>query len=461
MEPLAAACIALAVLLAVNIAVSLFIGVMYLRLRSRIASNEECTPCAVFDPEKAEPPELAPEPTKGNSSDPAMAPYSPNGHSQSKGKQESVKLDLTPGTRQQLGASLRELLAAEVGEGLQAGLGARLDALECQVRDALERGSARPLPPAGAPPVMPPAPPIAVTTQVQKCSAAAQTVAPPPTADRSIGVQEELGTSGPKSRELAFGPTGRSRPGALPEIPKRIPSSSPEAKALKTNLANLRRNLLEKDKETTSLQKQLKECRQAVWNQTKDQKAADFKLRQMLMEPQNASKAQAEDIRKLAAEVDRLSGSLSETKSQEVYWMTIAQRQRAFFQQNEHIMMQEGSHDSMVQGLFKKHPAGEVFLPPPQVPGDAAYGWDGQPAEGRHPPKRSRLSGPRASLDYDEDDAGTDDEMLDYEDGLVGASGHSFGGLAGLPSLALPHAGEDDEGMTLPPMPSSDTARSL
>jgi hypothetical protein len=455
MEPLAAACTALAALLAATIAVAVYIGVLHLRLRSRVASNA----CIAYDPEKAEAPEFAPEPTKGNSSDPAMAPCSPNGHSQ-KGKHEAVKLDLTPGTRQQLGASLRELLAAEVGEGLQAGLGARLDALERQVRDALERSSARPLPPAGAPPVMPPAPPIAVQPQVKVCSAGAQTVAPISTADRSIGVQEELGASGngTKSRELAFGPTGRSRPGALPEIPKRIPSSSPEAKALKTNLADLRRNLLEKDKETTSLQKQLKQCRQAVWDQTKDQKASDFQLRQMLMDPQNVSKAQAEDIQKLALEVDRLSGSLSETKSQEVYWMTIAQRQRAFFQQNEHMMMQEGSHDSMVQGLFKKHPAGEVFLPPPQLPGDAAYGWDGQQTEGR--PKRSRTSGPRASLDYDEDDAGTDDEMLDYEDGLTGSSGHSFGGLAGLPSLPLPHAGED-EGMTLPSMPSSDTARSL
>jgi hypothetical protein len=257
MEPLATACAVLAVLLAVAIAVAVFIGVLHLRLRSRIASSA----CTVFDPEKAEAPEFAPEPTKGTSSDPAMAPYAPNGHGQAKGKHEAVKLDLTPGTRQQLGASLRELLAAEVGEGLQAGLGARLDALECQLREALERGSARPLPPAGAPPVMPPAPPITLTPQVKLCSAAAQTVAPPSTADRSIGVQEELGTSGtgPKSRELAFGPTGRSRPGALPEIPKRIPSSSPEAKALKSNLADLRRNLLEKDKGVTSLQKQLKE----------------------------------------------------------------------------------------------------------------------------------------------------------------------------------------------------------
>lgn len=458
MEPLAAACTALAVLLAATIAVAVFIGVSHWRLRSRIASDAS----PEHDPEKAEAPEFAPEPTKGNSSDPAMAPCSFNGHSQAKGKQEAVKLDLTPGTRQQLGASLRELLAAEVGEGLQAGLGARFDALERQVREALERSSARPLPPAGAPPVMPPAPPTAVTPQVKVCSAAAQTVAPPPTKDRGISVQDELGTgSGVKSRELAFGPTGRSRPGALPEIPKRIPSSSPEAKALKNHLAELRRGLLDKDKETTSLQKQLKECRQAVWNQTQEEKVADFKLRQMLMDPQNASKAQAEEIGKLVTEVERLSGSLSDTKSQEVYWMTIAQRQRAFFQQNEHMMMQEGSHDQMVQGLFKKHPAGEVFLPPPQVPGEE-LGWDGQPMEGRQPPKRSRLSGPRASFEYDEDDAGTDDEMLDYEDGLTGASGHNFSGLAGLPSLPLSHAGEDDEeGMTLPAMPSSDTARSL
>jgi hypothetical protein len=244
----------------------------------------------------------------------------------------------------------------------------------------------------------------------------------------------------------------------LPEIPKRIPSSSPEAKALKNTLVEIRQNLLTKDKETTSLQKQLKECRQAVWNKTKDQKAADLKLRQTLMDPQNAPKARAEEIRKLVAEVDRLSSSLSDTKSQEMYWLTIAQRQRAFFQQNEQMMMHDGNPESMVQGLFKKHPAGEVFLPPPQAPADAMPGIDGHSNAAHQQSKRNIRAGPRVSLDYDEDDAGTDDEMLDYDDGLSGSSGRGFSGLAGLPSLPLSHAAEDDEGMALP---SSDTARSL
>jgi len=459
MEPLAVVCVVLAMLLAAAVAVAVFLGVSKMRLQKNIASNG--SEVVLYDPEKAEAPEFAPEPTKGNSGDPAMAPYSPNGHNLVKGKAEATKLELTPGTRKQLGASLRELLAAEVGEGLQSGLGARLDALERQILGALERASSGPQPPAMPPPVMPPAPPCTTSPQVKLCSAGAQTVGPPSTTDRSIGVQEELSTAGNGKRELAFGPTGRARPGALPEIPKRIPSSSPEAKALKNTLADLRQNLLTKDKETTGLQKQLKQCRQAVWDKTKDQKAADLKLRQTLMDPQNASRAQAEEIHKLATEVERLSASLSDTKSQEMYWLTIAQRQRAFFQQNEQMMMHEGSHDSMVQGLFKKHPAGEVFLPPPQVAQPEAPQMEGHSNHAAYQRNKSSFrSGPRASLDYDEDDAGTDDEMLDYDYSESGSPDRGFSGLAGLPSLPLSHTAED-EGMTLPAMPSSDTARSL
>lgn len=514
--------------------------------RSRIAAagegKMECSKAFSQDPEKGEIPEFAPEPTsekartgflgwlcpsssrdsqgshkpevtnsshKSNSNSNSNGntayashkhnPSSPNGFS---------KVEFSPVAQKQLGALLRELLEQQVAASLRSGLGTRLDALERQVLEAVERRSdgpapppvPGPAPPAVPPPELPPRAGASVMREMRDTQVAGAQTAAPVMVNRGTAVQEDFklqDAAAEKERrerelaevtqpnDLAFGPTMRQQ--ALPDPPEKHIIVR-EGEALKSSLAAVRQQLASRDRQTTELQRQLKECRQTLWAQTEDQKASEQRLHALLSDPSQCSRSQAEELKRLEAKVGELSSDLSDAKLTEIYWCTVAKRQRAYFLQSER--MADSGHDCAT--MIKRHPAGEIFLAPPPIMGDAGdmgpvwdvgsshanpYVCDSWPFEPNTLARRTPQEPSMAPLeeDQDQEDCATDDDDASYED----ITEHGNEGASGLPPMRLPslplaqaHPDDDDdededdpqsdELERLPPMPAqTETARSL
>lgn len=455
----AGAGIALAAALVVCLA-----GVLILRVRrsSRILVAGETGKLEsgkAHDPEMGEIPECAPEPT------PLIS-----------------KMEFSSCAQKQLGALLRELLEQQVAESLRNGLGSRLDTLEQQVLEAVERKSTGPAPPPAPPPALP-----TKSAPVTRTSGA-QTVTPPLTVHKGTNVQEDFkmqdaaaaaaaATEKPQL-ELSFGPTMRQQ--ALPDPPEKALQMVRDADSLKSSLVTVRQQLSSRDRQTTELQRQLKECRQALWEQTEEQKASEVRLRSLLTDSSQCPRAQAEEVSRLGKKVEELSTQVSDAKATEIYWCTVAKRQRAYFLQSER--MAESGHDCAT--LIKRHPAGEIFLAPPPIMSEAGdmgpvwdvgsshanpYLCDSWPFEPNVLAKRSPQEPAMAPLEEDQEESATDDEEASYED-IADSGNERASGLPPmrLPSLPIPNVEdeEDDEDCAgslldrLPAMPS-DTARSL
>jgi hypothetical protein len=273
-------------------------------------------------------------------------------------------VEFSPAAQQQLGSLLRQLLEQEVSESLKNGLMGRLDALEHEVVEALKKDNFKPMPPAVSPPISPPVPTTKPPRDIR--DGASQTAPPALKFEKGIPVQEDLGFDSirdkPKVPEKSFGPTKLQR--TLPKPPEKPSPLVPETVALKSSLAAVQQCLGSRDRQTAELQKQLKECRQALWEQTQINSASADRLNRLLAAPGRAPQVQAEELSRLHEKISALSSRLADAKSSETYWSVIAKRQRAYFLQSE----QHGP-ESMQQ--MKRHPCGEVFVAPPPILGEA------------------------------------------------------------------------------------------
>lgn len=308
------------------------------------------------DLEKAQVPESVPEPK------PVRSPPSPS------------KLMLSSDAQKQLGALLRQLLEQEVSESLEAGIGERLDSLERRVLESIGRTSPGPAPPEVPPPAMPTAPASMPPPLLQEmCTAGVQTTAADPLlVEKSIAAQEEFreefkprNTATKPQPDLSFGPTVRQR--GLPDPPEKSLMDVPQVASLKSSLACVREKLAARDSQTTELQRQLKECRQELWSRTEEQKVADLRLREIVSDPQQGPRVQAEEVQRLSNSVQELSSRLAKARDSETYWSSVAKRQRAFFLQSERIA-QSGPESA---NHIKNHPAGDIFIAPAPILGEA------------------------------------------------------------------------------------------
>lgn len=125
-------------------------------------------------------------------------------------------------------------------------------------------------------------------------------------------------------------------------------------------MVTVQRNLVKRDVQTQELHRQLRQTQQDCQNQKLEATHATKKLQDLLSDPSSAPQAQAEELKVLRHTIEDISGKLADSKQSEMQWGIVAKRQRAFFMQSERVA-QEGVN------LFRKHPAGELFLAPPPV----------------------------------------------------------------------------------------------
>jgi hypothetical protein len=134
----------------------------------------------------------------------------------------------------------------------------------------------------------------------------------------------------------------------------------PEDRSLRASLITVQKKLQQRDLQTQELHRQLRATEQDHWNQKREASFASKRLLDLLSDPSHAPKVQAEELKGFRNRVDDLSSRLADSKQSETQWQIVAKRQRAFFMQSERVA-QEGVN------LFRKHPAGELFLAPPPV----------------------------------------------------------------------------------------------
>jgi hypothetical protein len=133
-----------------------------------------------------------------------------------------------------------------------------------------------------------------------------------------------------------------------------------EDRSLKLSLQTVSRNLARRDSQTQELHRQLRQTQDDNARQKLEAAYAMKKLQDLLSDPTHAPAAQAAELSNLRKKVDDLSTRLADSKSAEMQWYIIAKRQKAFFMQSERLTTEQVN-------LFRKHPAGELFLAPPPV----------------------------------------------------------------------------------------------
>jgi hypothetical protein len=210
--------------------------------------------------------------------------------------------------------------------------------------------------------------------QPETIEGGSQTAPPALKFEKGIPVQEDLGFQFAKEKnkvpEKVFGPTKLQR--TLPKPPEKPAPLVPETVALKSSLAAVHQNLASRDRQTAELQKQLKDCRQALLEQTEVSKESESRLRRLLESPGKTPQTQAEELARLQEKISALSARLTDAKASESYWSVVAKRQRAFFLQSE-------QHGPEAMQLLKRHPCGEVFVAPAPIlgeAGDMGPAWD-------------------------------------------------------------------------------------
>jgi len=133
-----------------------------------------------------------------------------------------------------------------------------------------------------------------------------------------------------------------------------------EDRSLRMSMVTVQRNLQKRDVQTQELHRQLRQTQQDCQTQKLEATYAARRLQDLLSDPSSAPQAQAEELKVLRHNIEDISGKLADSKQSEMQWGIVAKRQRAFFMQSERVA-QEGVN------LFRKHPAGEIFLAPPPV----------------------------------------------------------------------------------------------
>jgi len=159
-------------------------------------------------------------------------------------------------------------------------------------------------------------------------------------------------------RSLTLSPSNRQK--RYEDPPEKGWMPIDEDRSLRMSMVTVQRNLQKRDSQTQELHRQLRQTQQDCQNQKLEATYATKKLQDLLSDPTSAPQVQAEELQGLRHKVEDLSGKLADSKQSEMQWGIVAKRQRAFFMQSERVA-QEGVN------LFRKHPAGELFLAPPPV----------------------------------------------------------------------------------------------
>lgn len=276
---------------------------------------------------------------------------------------------LSPNVRLELAETLRSILQDEMVQGLKAsGIPDRLDRLEQQAREQqVLSGSLLP------PPTLDTTlkPQTAQASSMSEWGATLKPVAPMPPV--------ELRDAPPKPPVELCDATTLTEAEHFPQVQVSKPELSPSARqkrfadppekgwqhideerSARVSLVTVQRNLYKRDSQTQELHRQLRETQKDCISQKLEATHAVKRLQDLLADPSFAPQVQAEELRHLKCQVEDLSGSLADTKQSEVQWQIVAKRQRAFFMQSERVA-QEGVN------IFRKHPAGELFLAPPPV----------------------------------------------------------------------------------------------
>jgi len=176
----------------------------------------------------------------------------------------------------------------------------------------------------------------------------------------------------PVRNDLTLSPSARQK--RYPDPPEKGWMQVDEDRSLRLSMGTLQRNLQKRDGQTQELHRQLRQTQQDCQRQKLEATYATQKLQDLLSNPKTAPQVQAQEMQGLRKSVDSLSSQLADSKQSEVQLQIVAMRQRAFFMQSERVA-QEGVN------LFRKHPAGELFLAPPPV-----YLEDDMDEDPRKPP---------------------------------------------------------------------------
>jgi len=176
----------------------------------------------------------------------------------------------------------------------------------------------------------------------------------------------------PVRNDLTLSPSARQK--RYPDPPEKGWMQVDEDRSLRLSMGTLQRNLQKRDGQTQELHRQLRQTQQDCQRQKLEATWATQKLQDLLSNPKTAPQVQAQEMQGLRKSVDSLSSQLADSKQSEMQLQIVAMRQRAFFMQSERVA-QEGVN------LFRKHPAGELFLAPPPV-----YLEDDMDEDPRKPP---------------------------------------------------------------------------
>lgn len=185
-------------------------------------------------------------------------------------------------------------------------------------------------------------------------------VSPPPRVDIGIMTEcEQMQRSLARKLSGCYGLVENSRKGARMRKAKGLSCFSEGAvDPLRETLTGLTKELHDKDFITSKLTKKLRESQQSLWRLTLDERGAKKQLKDLLCDttfvPADC-KAVAQEIQVLHKEIEDLSSRLADVRGAEMQWSLIAKRQRAYFAQSERQQQENVT-------VFKKHPAGEIFL---------------------------------------------------------------------------------------------------
>uniref|UniRef100_A0A7S4VP53 Uncharacterized protein n=1 Tax=Alexandrium monilatum TaxID=311494 RepID=A0A7S4VP53_9DINO len=298
-------------------------------------------------------------------------PPSPGRSTGKKAASGSSRPDLQKAPPMDLVETLRGLLKEEISKALQhEGISERLQRLEQKDEaaqgsvnerlDRLEEATSQPQSPAYPPPPAMPLqapPPPSATDDLQAATLRAAATAVDEVPRQGGEDRAGRGSGGSSGSKLGFGPTSRQL--RLPDPPE-TGFDINEDVAMRTSLKTIQRQLHKRDMQTTELHRQLRQCQEALWEQTLEARSASKRLRDLLADPSQVKAEHARELERLEVELRVVSSKLADTKAAEMRWAWIAKRQRAFFLQSEK-MGQEG------MDLVRRHPAGEVFVAPPPV----------------------------------------------------------------------------------------------
>lgn len=297
---------------------------------------------------------------------------------------EAVVSDkLSASVRLELAETLRGILTDEISRGLKAsGISDRLDRLEQQAREQqVLSGSLLP-PAAKVPPPnyeldhtlkaqassVPSLPEWAATLKPEAKATTpeietrdASTLTDPVTEAESSqpGMARKDSDMHGARRDLTLSPSLRQKRYADP--PEKGWMHIDEDRSMRLSLGTIQRNLHKRDGQTQELHRQLRQTQQDCLAQKLEATHAVKKLQDLLSDPSYAPQAQALELKNLRQHFQDVSRRLADSKQSEQHWQLAAKRHSAFIMQSKRVAQEE-------QNLFRKHPAGELFLaeePPP------------------------------------------------------------------------------------------------